>query len=112
MKLYYLSENHRRFNYIRLFYQDTSQQNSKIRFNKGVHRAQHDAADATTACQQEKVEQVYIKSKCGQYFARHNNLLDKVICWTHCIWAFVLLFSIFKTNWSLLVPFNLFNRGN
>ena len=77
MKLYYLSENHRRFNYIRLFYQDTSQQNSKIRFNKGVHRVQYDATDVTTSCQQGKVEQVYIKSKRGYII-----LQNIIICWT------------------------------
>jgi hypothetical protein len=25
------------------------------------------------------------KSKCGQYYAWQNNVLDTVMCWTHCI---------------------------
>ena len=45
-----------------------------IIFNKELHRVKH---DMTAACRQEKVEQLYIKSKC-----RHSILLDTVNCWT------------------------------
>ena len=60
--------------------------------------------NTTAACQQGKVEQVYIKSKCG-----HSILLDTVMCWTQqftgstVIWEFV-LFYYFKC-WVPLVPF-------
>jgi hypothetical protein len=43
-----------------------------LKCNKGLRRAKH---DMTTACRQGKVEQVYIKSKCG-----HSILLDTVNC--------------------------------
>lgn len=41
--------------------------------NKGLCREQ----DMTAACPQEKVEQMYIKSKHG-----HSKLQDTIMCWT------------------------------
>jgi hypothetical protein len=41
---------------------------------KGLRRAKH---NTTAACLHGKVEQVYIKIKCG-----HSKLLDKIMCWT------------------------------
>jgi len=43
---------------------------------KGLRRAKH-TVNTTAARRQGKVEQVYIKSKCG-----HNILIDTVNCWT------------------------------
>jgi len=35
------------------------------------------------ACQHGKVEQVYIKSKCGSDILLDTIMLGTVICWTH-----------------------------
>lgn len=68
-----------------LNYMDLNQIQIEL-WKKGLRRAQH---DTTSPCKPGRVEQVYIKSKCG-----HCILLDtimcwiqqeKVICWTHYI---------------------------
>ena len=67
--------------------------------NKGKH-------DTIAACRQGKVDQVYIKSKCG-----HNNVFDmvkcrgKIICWPYCILDIylVLLFKALKIGWKIKI---------
>jgi hypothetical protein len=80
-------------------------------WKKGLCKAKH---EMTAACQQRKVEQVYIKRKC-----RHSNTLETVICLTNCILFFclVLYFTISSAKyvcqictisdfWSLVDPFS------
>ena len=93
-------------------------------WNKGLHKAKH---EKTAACQQRKVEQVYIKGKCRQSIVghnyvldcRHSNTLETVICLINCILFFclVLYFTISSAKyvcqictisdfWSLVDPFS------
>ena len=74
---------------------------------KGLCRAKH---DTTSACRQGKVEQVYIKSKCGHcillytvicwtlYFALHSNMLDSL----HFAYLSCFTISSVKYDWLLI----------
>ena len=53
--------------------------------------------DITAACQQLKVEQVYIKSKCG-----HSTLLDTIMCVENCNLHDPLYFAGSKVIWAFV----------
>ena len=63
-------------------------------------------ATPSAACRKEKVEPVYIKSKCG-----HIILLDTINYWTYRNFLESLYFR-HQSRFFYLVPFNLFILGN